>query len=530
MEYKTERFFNTAGPIIPEDQYHIDPLSRVNMRSIMSLIAQKKYFIFHAPRQTGKTTLLRALMTYLNNEGKYTCLHINVEKAQPARENVKAAMRAIVNTLAEQALDFLDDAFLKERWQDIIEESGEYAALENALKLWSKNNKRPIVLFIDEIDSLVGDTLISVLRQVRSGYEKRPALFPNSIILCGIRDLKDYRIYSSKEKDIITGGSAFNIKSESLRLGDFRPDEVKQLFLQHSSETGQRFEDDVFPIVWELTKGQPWLVNALAYETCFKMEEGMDRKTVITAAMIRTAAENLIVRRETHLDQLTDKLKEERVSRVIGPILACSDDIGRISVDDIEYVADLGLVRRIPELTIANRIYKEVIPRQLTYTTQIKITHQTEWYVQPDGLLDMNKLLTAFQEFFRKHFESWVDGFDYEEAGAQLLIQAFLQRIVNGGGRVEREYGLGRTRTDLLILWPHKNGTQQVVLELKLRYGSLDTVIKKGLKQTHGYMDKCGTSEGYLLIFDIDSKLTWEEKIFKKNKTFKGTAIPVYGM
>ena len=159
-----------------------------------------------------------------------------------------------MDTLAEQALDILDDSFLKENWRTILEESGEHNALKNALKSWSKNNKRPIVLLMDEIDSLVGDTLISVLRQLRSGYESRPALFPQSIVLCGVRDVKDYRIHSDKTKDIITGGSAFNIKAESLRLGNFGPQEIKDLYLQHTRETGQVFHDDVFPLVWELTE------------------------------------------------------------------------------------------------------------------------------------------------------------------------------------------------------------------------------------------------------------------------------------
>ncbi|HLP48047.1 MAG TPA: ATP-binding protein, partial [Candidatus Kapabacteria bacterium] len=144
--------------------------------------------------------------------------------------------------------------------------------------------------------------------------------------------------------------------------------------------------------------------------------------------------------------------------------------------------------------------------------------------------LDMDKLLTAFQDFFRKHFESWVDGFDYAETGAQLLLQAFLQRIVNGGGRVEREYGLGRQRTDLLLLWPYKDGKQEVVIELKLLYGSLETTIEKGLEQTRQYMDKCGTREGYLLIFNRTPGLTWEEKIFKRENIVKGVNIMVYGM
>ncbi|MCP4216164.1 MAG: AAA family ATPase [bacterium] len=525
-----KRFFNTAGPIRPDDHYHIPPLTRVNLPKILSLIGQKKYFVLHAPRQTGKTSFLHALRDYLNKEGTYTCLHMNVESAQTARENVKEGIYSVLDTLVEEAIDTLDDSFLKKNRKTILEESGEHNALKNALKAWAKNTKRPIVLLVDEIDSLVGDTLISTLRQLRSGYEKRPHLFPQSIILCGVRDVKDYRIHSRKSNEMITGGSAFNIKAESLRLGNFNADEIKELYLQHTTETGQQFHADVFPLVWELTEGQPWLVNALAYETCFNTDAGKDKNKIISVEDIQTARENLILRRETHLDQLTDKLKEERVRRVLEPIVAGLDEAEKVPIDDVEYARDLGLVKVKPQLAIANQIYREVIPRALTYTTQLRITHDSSWYVDTFGRLDMNKLITAFQGYFRKNFESWVGGFNYAEAGPQLLLQAFLQRIVNGGGRIGREYGLGRGRTDLLVIWPYEKGTQEVVIELKLLYGKMETTIKKGLEQTHGYMDKCGTKEGYLLVFDRDPHKTWEEKIFKRDRTFNNTPITVYGM
>ncbi|MCP4230018.1 MAG: ATP-binding protein, partial [bacterium] len=173
----------------------------------------------------------------------------------------------------------------------------------------------------------------------------------------------------------------------------------------------------------------------------------------------------------THLDQLADKLSEDRVCRVIAPILAGSQEAEKIPADDVTYAIDLGLIKKERQVRIANSIYREIIPRELTYSTQLTIYQESQWYVEEDGRLNIDKLLTAFRDFFRKHFESWVDGFDYAEAGPQLLLQAFLQRIVNSGGRVEREYGLGRRRTDLIVFWPYKKGKQEVVLELKIRYG-----------------------------------------------------------
>ncbi len=73
--------------------------------------------------------------------------------------------------------------------------------------------------------------------------------------------------------------------------------------------------------MWQLTNGQPWLVNALAYETTWEISAGRDRTQPITGAMIQQAKENLILRRVTHLDQLADKLREPRVRRVVEAML-----------------------------------------------------------------------------------------------------------------------------------------------------------------------------------------------------------------
>ncbi len=527
------RFFNTAGPVNCKKHYCLSPLERFDLTGILSLIDQEKYFVLHAPRQTGKTTCLLALMNHLNATGKYRCLYANAEPVQAAREDVRQGMRSLLDEIASRALFFLKDDFPESHWVQVLEKSGEYGALKKLLSLWAKEGQAPLVLLIDEIDSLVGDTLISVLRQLRAGYDMRPSLFPQSIILCGVRDVRDYRIHSAKDKAVITGGSAFNIKAESLRLEDFSKDDVYTLYKQHTDETGQKFVGGVVDLVWEMTQGQPWLVNALGYEVCFKMQEGLERSKPILKEMIEQAKENIILRRETHIDQLVDKLDEDRVRRVIEPILAGVEQVQNFHQDDIQYVADLGLIRvaRNGEISVANRIYQEVIPRELSWNIQTGIIQKSFWYLLPNGLLDMNKLISSFQEFFRQHSEHWVERFDYKEAGPQLLMQAFLQRIVNSGGCIEREYGLGRMRTDLLIIWHHKAGVQKVVIELKILHKSLDGTINEGLKQTTEYMDRCSnTDQGHLVIFDRSKGKSWEEKIFKRDEEFQGKKIMVWGM
>lgn len=528
------RFFNTAGPVVAEDHYCIPPLTRFDLDDILLLIDQKKYFVLHAPRQVGKTSYLIALAKFLNEQGKYKCLYCNVEAAQAAREDVDTAMRVILGEMSSRARDFLDDPFPQDIMVEMLEKYGGISALNEFLTRWSRHSDKPLILFIDEIDSLIGDTLISVLRQLRGGYDKRPESFPHSIILCGVRDVRDYRIHSSSEKEIITGGSAFNIKAESLRMGDFIQSEVDQLYTQHTEETGQIFAPGTLDQIWELSRGQPWLVNALGYEICFKMKPNRDRSISITPEMIHVAKENLILRKETHLDQLADKLQEARVRRVIEPMLEGTDLDDGVSNDDIQYVIDLGLVRRSGQKAeIANPIYQEVIPRQLTDITQINLASYFEptWYIAEDGRLDMHKLLADFQSFFRENSEHWVERFQYKEAGPQLLMQAHLQRIVNGGGQIQREYGLGRRRTDLLVLWPHgENQIQKSVLELKIRYGSLDKTINEGVKQTWYYMDRAQAEDGHLIIFDRRPHVPWSEKVFTRTEHHQDKSIQVWGM
>jgi hypothetical protein len=315
-----------------------------------------------------------------------------------------------------------------------------------------------------------------------------------------------------------------------VRLGDFSERDMAALYQQHTAETGQVFQPEALQRVWELTQGQPWLVNALAYETCFRMPAGRDRSRPITREHIEQAKESLILRRETHLDQLADKLQEERVRRVIEPLLAGTGTLQHIPVDDLDYVRDLGLIRREGEVRIANPIYQEVIPRQLIYTTEAQIHQPSEWYLAPDGRLMLDKLLAAFQTFFREHSEHWVERFQYKEAGPQLLLQAFLQRIVNGGGRIEREYGLGRLRTDLLVIWPHPGGTQRSVIELKILRKSLQQTIATGLEQTWQYLDRSNAEEGHLVVFDRTPGKPWDEKLFQRSETVKGKVIQVWGL
>ena len=540
------RFFNTEGPVVSEDHYCVPPLERLDLAALLTLIRQKRYFVLHAPRQTGKTSVLTALRDLLNSgaDGELNCVLTSTEVGQAARDDVPSAVAAIIGMMATRARLLGDDTPTRLA-KEVLANHDPHQALTELLTRWSAESPKPLVLLVDEIDALVGDSLLSVLRQLRAGYEQRPDGFPSSIVLCGVRDIQDYRIRSSVG-ELIAGGSPFNIIAKSLRLGDFTEGDVRALLAQHSNETGQSFTDAALAAVWEQTQGQPWLVNALCAEACFDNRAGTDRSREITADAIWVAREELILSRRTHLDQLAHKLSEPRVQRVVEPLLtgvaetATTKEVGNLERDrDLDYARDLGLIAQGNEIRIANPIYAEVIPRELGHATQVAMPQQTAWFVDASGDLDVDKLLEAFQVFFRENSEHWLGRFDYHEAGPQLILQAYLQRIVNGGGRIHREYGLGRGATDILILWP-KDPTQtsdlwrRIVIECKVVYEAqrrgVDRIIDEGVAQTAGYMERSGAETGHLVVFDRREGRDWSEKVFRRRETLGDHQVIVWGM
>lgn len=252
------KFFNTAGPIRPEIHYNIDPLKRIDLPEVEMLVAQQKYFVLHAPRQTGKTSCLLALRDYWNARGDFYAVYVNVEAGQASRNQKDEVSRHVVHAIAERMCVVTENGMPMDLYQEVSENTPTDSYITTYLRRLCGTLDRPLLLFIDEIDALVGDSLVSVLRQIRAGYDERPARFPQSIILCGVRDVRDYRIVLSNQ-DIVTGGSAFNIKSESLRLGNFSREEIRELYMQHTAATGQEFDEACFPVLWTATEGQPWL-------------------------------------------------------------------------------------------------------------------------------------------------------------------------------------------------------------------------------------------------------------------------------
>jgi len=491
-----KKFFNTAGANQPDIHYTV--WREDGVRPILDLIEQRKYFTHHAPRQSGKTTLLEGICKRLNQEGKYLAINITVESAQAARDNVIEANRSILRSL-NSGLTACENYPSLSPSSDYF---GELDGVRFCLENWSKASEKPIVLVIDEIDTMAGESLIALLRQLRAGYGQRPHAFPQSIILNGVRDLKDYRIYSSKEDTWLTGGSCFNIKAESVRLGNFLLEDVRDLFSQHETEHNQKLAPGLVEKIYELTQGQPWLCNALGEQMCHKL---FPKEPVLNEHHLHEAKEALILSRATHIDQLYYRLEDPRIRQIVIPMLA-GESVDDFPTEDLQYAIDLGLLHPTAKiLQIANPLYKEILPREMTYVSQRTIPEDPHWYENPDKTLNYRKLMDEFVQFWREHGHK---EFYDREITPHVLFMAWLQRLVNGGGTIHREYALGRKRLDILVEFAN----QKFVSEIKLYKGP--KTFDEGLNQICEYLNQIGLSEGYLMIFS-DTRPTDDDSRYK---------------
>jgi hypothetical protein len=355
--------------------------------------------------------------------------------------------------------------------------------------------------------------MISFLRQLRGGFARRGiGQFPVSVALVGMRDLRDYLV-QSKDGVPLNPGSPFNIKQDSVTLSNFSADDIVALAGQHTADSGQKFTPEALVLAYELTGGQPWLTNALLQKCVWDLcPDGQE----VGTEHILEAKESLIQRRAVHLDSLAERLRDPRVRRVVQLILTGELDPSLTQGDDFRFTLDMGLVTiRNGTPTIANPVYREVIARVLSEPYQLSVPEPEFRWRRDDGRLDMDALLKEFQKFWRRHADLWEAKADYTEAFPHLLLMAFLQRVVNGGGRVEREFAAGRGRMDLAVLY----GGAWNIIEIKLVHpqDGRQLTVEEGLAQTLRYRDTIDKSAAcYLVVFDrtpAGRALTWEERL-----------------
>ena len=521
-----EKFFNIAGPCIPAKHYMLPALDR--LPEIRRLVAMERYFVIHAPRQTGKTTAIKALAREINARGDMVALYCTLEALQNAKdvENAMPKLKRLLLrsagavpslALPNGAEEGLDAGEQRQGWV--------VTAVSDTLTDFCRRAGKPLAVFFDEADCLTGDVLISFLRQLRDGYVNREDIpFPASIALVGMLDVRDYKAQIRPNGESLGQISPFNIISEDMLLRNFSAEEVAALYAQHTEATGQKFTPGVLEKVMEFSGGQPWLVNALARE-CVEKIHGFRYGEAVTVDDIETAKETIIRRRDTHVDSLMERLREPRVRRIVEPVIFGGERTVSSNSEDWRYVVDLGLLKEERgTLVPANKMYAEIIGRYLSRDEQEKMlgsVPNAPW-ATADGL-DMPGLMAAFQRFWRENSGADRRAYEYGEATPHLVLMAFLQRVTNGQGRINREMALGSGRLDLCVEYRDKRYAVEVKTARNFKG-------EDSYKQLAGYLDKLWLPEGWMTIFDEDKAKPWDEKLYNRDVEFDGKMLHVVGL
>jgi hypothetical protein len=483
------------------------------------LVERKQYFVLHAPRQVGKTTGMLALATELRAAG-YAALWASLEAGQGMTE-IADAEPVWIGSLLRRAQQQLGLALVPPSAAPGQQLSATLSLLAASVA------PRSLVLLLDEADTASGDALVSLLRQLRDGFVSRaPGVFPTSVALIGMRDLLDY-LTRSKDGVPVNPGSPFNIKAASITMRNFNAAEVAELLAQHSSDTGQVFLPESAERLYWWTAGQPFLVNAIA-AICMD-ELCPDRSIAVTAAHVDEAKERLVLARTTHLHALGERLKEARVAPIVEAVILGDERVDYAS-DDFRYTTDLGLLVVGPDgAAPANRMYQEILVREIGYNQQANMKSPWWPWRRPDGRLDFPALVEAFRQHWRENADVIAEHLpEYPEAVCHIAYMSFLHRVVNGGGTIDREFAAGRGAVDVVVSY----AGERFVTEIKRvrARDSLATIKQRGIEQLGRYLDTLGMSEGWLLVVDQRPGLSWEERLWTEEVDREGKRLHLVGV
>ena len=528
-----ERYFNIAGPCVPGEHYMIPALER--LPEVARLVDREQSFVIHAPRQSGKTTALMALVAAVNAKAEKRAVYFTLESAQrfpDPREGIPRVVEAMRNSLLHHRVF---SGLVRDPNSEIpvLTAPSPGLGVKSFLSMMAERSDRPLVVFFDEVDCLSDDTLITFLRELRDGIVSARAIdpdsqypFPVSVALVGMRDVRDYLAMVRPDSESLGTSSPFNVKTESLGLADFTEEEISRLYAEHTADTGQEFEPDAVAHAWRVTRGQPWLVNAVARQ-CIEKILKFDYSRPVTKGDVEAAKEAIVRERGTHVDSLMERLKEPRVRRVVEPVILGSDNGAPTNDDDYRYVLDLGILRENEwhMLVPGNPMYAEIMLRYLSNDQQAKFynAYKTPFWLKPDGSLDMPALMAEFQRFWRENSGADREVYGYREATPHLVMMGYLQRVVNGGGHIVREMALGSGRLDLCV--EYKGLRYAVELKMKRNFKP-----EKSFAQLAGYIDALGLSEGWMAVFDEDQAKPWDEKIYTHDVELDGRKIHVMGL
>ena len=495
------RWFETRGPIYPEDNYFVARTEEVE--DFVSRLEKGRYIVLFAPRQTGKTTLFRkALDTLEEKQNGYIPIQLNFESYVDISESsfymyfsdyLLTTIKKVLDNREEKLSDELTNFFDESEFIDHTSMGRFFRQLGKLL------GDQRLVIIIDEFDAIPPSALRGFLHTLRQIYLSGKDRCPYSVGIVGVKNITQLNY----DRSI----SPFNIQDE-FRLPNFLLKQVQELLSQYTEEVGQPFESEVISAIHKQTGGQPVLVNRFAQILTEEMD--IPKTKLITMEHFSEAHSKLLRERNTNIDHLITNIRRDRRFEKLLMKIASYDDGVEFNLDS-DLISELAIYGVISEgadgsCEIVNPIYQYRIIRafkpivnglEQEYLPQDKPIDFDD-FLTADGHIQMDAVLDNFRDFIARAGYKILQVPDTpQEYVGQHLLFAYLSQFVNIiGGMMYLEVPTGRGRMDLLIL--HNN--RKYIVETKI-WGGISR-YQAGKSQLAAYVQSEKAESGYYVVFD----------------------------
>lgn len=511
--WKMSKIFNTSAVCRPEIHYMVDLSDR--LEQIKKMVDRGDYFTINRARQYGKTTMLRALGSFLAENYVVVSLDFQMmsqsdfEKESSFSEAFAREVLEEISNIEEVSVEIITRL---QRLADGKEGKGRLAELFQCLNAWCGQSKKPIVMLIDEVDSAQNNQVfLDFLAQLRGAYinrDKRPAF--QSVILAGVYDVKNIkqRLRPDGEHRV---NSPWNIAADFLLDMNFSVKDISGMLAEYESDyqTGMDIKE-IAQFIYDYTSGYPFLVSRI----CKLMDERItgsegyfDRKLVWTKEGVLEAVKILLIEKNTLFESITGKLADyPRLRELVYSLLFTGRKISYNPLSpSIEIAEMFGFIKNSRgDAVISNRIFETVLynlflSEEMLDSEEYRTALQERNQFIQNGHLNMKLILEKFVVHWGDLYSSADEKFIEDNARKFFLL--YLKPIINGTGNYYIEAQTrDNKRTDVIIDYCK----EQFVIEMKIWRGN--AYHERGEKQLAEYLEYYHLNKGYMLSFSFNKK------------------------
>lgn len=511
--WKMSKIFNTSAVCRPEIHYMVDLSDR--LEQIKKMVDRGDYFTINRARQYGKTTMLRALGSFLAENYVVVSLDFQMmsqsdfEKESSFSEAFAREVLEEISNIEEVSVEIITRL---QRLADGKEGKGRLAELFQCLNAWCGQSKKPIVMLIDEVDSAQNNQVfLDFLAQLRGAYinrDKRPAF--QSVILAGVYDVKNIkqRLRPDGEHRV---NSPWNIAADFLLDMNFSVKDISGMLAEYESDyqTGMDIKE-IAQFIYDYTSGYPFLVSRI----CKLMDERItgsegyfDRKLVWTKEGVLEAVKILLIEKNTLFESITGKLADyPRLRELVYSLLFTGRKISYNPLSpSIEIAEMFGFIKNFRgDAVISNRIFETVLynlflSEEMLDSEEYRTALQERNQFIQNGHLNMKLILEKFVVHWGDLYSSADEKFIEDNARKFFLL--YLKPIINGTGNYYIEAQTrDNKRTDVIIDYCK----EQFVIEMKIWRGN--AYHERGEKQLAEYLEYYHLNKGYMLSFSFNKK------------------------